>query len=223
MITLRKIISEIIDDLKGINLDDRISYRFIANKFFGKIEYFLRLEAKSREFAKSQNLWQSINCIELKDVDLTSCNFIDECSILKRSVDTIPEAFATNYGLLLKILTIDGKQTFKLVANSSELKDYKNRRWGTKDLKVVYLENNYLFVPDLDIDNVKVLLIPKNPYDVDKANGLLTDCSSPLDAQISYPPYLVTLAKKEVLQELAGVYKHIVEDEKGDDDTNQKN
>lgn len=222
MRTLRDIVSELATDAKALNLDDRLSYRFLANKFNGKIQYFLRLEARSREFAKIQNLWKPINCVHLQQVNTGSCGFIDKCSILLRSVDQIPEAFNTNYGLLMKVLTIGVKPVeFKIISNSSEYKDYTTRRWS-KPLKACYLENKYLYIPDQDIQSVKILLIPINPFEVDKANGLATGCSNPLDAEVSYPEYLITLAKKEVLNELLPE-KRIIEDERGDDDTNQKN
>lgn len=220
MTTLRSIVSDLATDVKAINLDDRISYRFLLNKFNSKLNYFLRLEAKSREFAKLQSIWKPIDCIKLEQVDISKCSYIDNCKLLKRSVNEIPEAFATNYGLLIKILTIDGLQEFKLISNSSEYKDYINRRWSKK-LKPVYIENKYLFVPDLDISSVKILIIPINPFEVDKANGNLTACSSPLDATIGYPEYLITLAKTEVLKELLPE-RNIVQDAKPNDNTNEK-
>lgn len=220
--TLRDIVSELATDVHAYSLDDRISYRFLAGKFMGKLNYFLRLEAKSREFAKLQNLWQPIDCVELEEVNVGSCGFIDKCTILKRSKCKIPEAFGTNYGLLIKVFTVGVISTeFKIISNAGEYKDYINRRWAV-NLHPAYIENKYLYIPDQDIQSVKILLIPINPFDIDKCNGKLTDCSNPLDATISYPQYLITLAKKEVLNELAGIYKHIIEDEKGDDNTNQK-
>ena len=220
MLTFRQIISDIIDDLKAINLDDRLSYRFIKSKFSSEMSYFLRLEAKSREFAKLQNLWKPIHCIELIPVSLGECGFVDECSVLMRSKDKIPEAFSTNYGLLLKILTIDGKSTIPLIANSSEYKDYVNRRWF-KNKSVSYIEDGYLYLPDTMLEKVKVLIVPVNPYEVEKANGS-TGCNFALDVEVPYPEYLITLAKRQVLQELSGVTKRVVEDEKGDDNTNKK-
>jgi hypothetical protein len=220
MLTFRQVISDIIDDLKAVNLDDRISYRFIGSKFNNEIAYFLRLEAKSREFAKLQNLWKPVNCLKLKEVNLGECNAIESCNTLLRSEDKIPKVFDTNYGLLIKVLTVDGRRTIPLIANSSEAEDYNNRRWG-KAKDICYLENNYLYFPDSSLEAVKLLLIPMDPYEVDKANGAI-GCTFPLDAELPYPKYLVTLAKREVLNQLSGITKRVVEDEKGDENTNIK-
>jgi hypothetical protein len=220
MLTYRQIVSDIVDDVKAINLDDRLSYRFIKSKFSSELSYFLRLEAKSREFAKLQNLWKPINCVRLQEVDPQICAFADVCATLSRSVDKIPEAFGTNYGLLLKVLTADGKQTIPLVANSSEYKDFVTRRWGG-DKIACYLEDGYLFIPNTLVDSVKILLVPVDPFKVDKANGAV-GCKFALDREVPYPEYLVTLAKRQVLQELLGGTKRVVEDEKGNDNTNIK-
>jgi hypothetical protein len=44
-----------------------------------------------------------------------------------------------------------------------------------------------------------------------------------LDSEINYPDYLITLAKQETLKEISSVYKRVVEDEKGDNNSNIKN
>lgn len=216
--TLRDVVSELATDIKSLSLDDRTSYRYIADKFLSKMDYFLRLEAKSREFAKLQDLWVSKDCVELIDVATNSCGLIDLCSSLKRSKDKIPTSFSTSYGLLLKVLSIDSVFNYMVVSNSSEVGPQANRRWGTHTAgRIAYLENGYLFIPNTEVQTIKILFVPSGPYNTDT-----TPCASPLDAELHYPKYIVTLAKTEVLKELSGVYKHMIEDEKGDDNTNQK-
>lgn len=221
--TLRDIASELITDIKGITLDDNTSYRYVISKFESKMKYFIRLEFRSREFAKMQNLWQPIHRIQLQKVEANPCGYIDSCKILMRSENKLPESISTNYGLLLKILTIDGRDTFTILNNSSEYKDYISRRWG-KVSKIAYVEDDYLYVVDQEIDAVKALIVTMKQYDLDKCNSKsTTKCTFPLDVKVVYPEYLITLAKKEVLNEISGVYKRMVEDEKGDDNTNIKN
>lgn len=219
--TLRDIVSELATDNKAVNGDDQISFRFLAQKFTSKLEYFIRLEARSREFAKTQDLWRPVNKVELVDVPVASCRFIDHCNNLKRSLNPIPEAISTNYGLLLKVLTIDGRTEFKSI-NSESYKDYVLREFGTAD-KAYYLENKYLYIPNTTIEFVKLLIIPKNICSVDKENGVISKCASALDCYVNYPDYLITLAKQECLKEISGIYKRTIEDEKADDNTNIKN
>lgn len=217
---LREILSSLATDVKAINLDDRISFRFLNTKFNDKISYFLRQEAKSREIFKDFSLWKSINCIDLIDVNSNACGFIDECKTLKRSEKQIPEAFNTNWGQLIKILTLSEDIEFKGI-RSSELSDYLNREYS-KPTSVYWLQDQYIYIPNTNLETVKGLIIPKDASAVDKFNCDLSQCASPLDGIVSYPDYLITLAKQEVLKELSGVYKRTIEDEKGDDNTNSK-
>jgi len=218
---LRDIVSEIATDLKAsLNLDDRITYRFLAEKFRSKIAYFLRQDAKSRELLKDFTIWKAINCVCLEDIAASTCGYIDEFNTLKRSVIQIPEAYNTNYGQLVKVFTVDGFREFTMI-KSIDYADYINRQY-TKPKNVFWIENKYIFVPNIDIETVKVLIIAKEPIEVDKLNCTVDKCTSPLDGEINYPDYLITLAKKEVMVELIGGYKKIIEDEKGDDNSNRK-
>ena len=220
MQTLKQIVSDIANDLKAHNLDDRYSFRYLANKFKDKIAYFLRIEARSREFVKALGLWQSINCVELEDIPVTTCGDIGDCYKLKRSTIQIPDVYETNYGLMLKVTTIDGRKEFAQLKNSTQYNDYVTREYKTNKLPF-FIEDKYIFIPNTDIDAVKVLLVPKDTITVKKLNDECDVCTSPLEGEIPYTQYLISLAKKEVLTEL-GALKNIVEDEKGNDNTNEK-
>lgn len=218
MQTLREICSDLSNDINAINLDDRKSFRYLANKFRDQISYFLRLEARSREILKEMGLWQPLECIDLEDAPASCCLQYDCATSLKRSVKQIPEAYATNYGLLIKVFLADGREV-KLI-NSFDYRDYINREYKTTKL-VYWIEDKYIFIPDTTVEVVKGSLLPKDPIDVEKFNCTADQCASPLDGKITYSDYLITLAKQEVFKQLAGG-KGIPEDEKGDDNTNKK-
>lgn len=216
---LKQIISDLATDLKAIHLDDRLSNRFLISKFRDKVQNFLRQDARSRELLKDNTVWKSITCIALEDVDPIGCGCGPKCNILKRTTVKIPEAYNTNYGQLIKVLLVDFTKEFSPIQRNAYA-DYANREYS-KVIRVYWVENGYIYIPNLDIDNITVLILAKDPLQVDKLNGLVSECTSPLEADINYPDYLITLAKKEVLTELAGE-KPIVSDEKGDDNTNRK-
>lgn len=217
---LREILSELATDIKSLNIDDRISFRYLHSKFNSKIEYFLRLEARSREILKDASIWKTIEYQELIDVSLNGSGFIDYCNTLKRSKNKIPEAYNTSYGQLIKVFSVDGRSEFTLL-KSIDYPDYINREFvPTKG--VCWLENKYLFIPNTEIEYVKIVLIPKDSSEVDNLNNC-DECSLVLDGEVGYPDYLITLAKQEVLKEIANIYKRVVEDEKGDNNSNVKN
>lgn len=219
--TLRQIVSDLAQDVRATNADDRVSFRYLANKFRDRFAVFLRVEARSREIFKHTGIWQSINCIELEEVAVTACGNIGHCYTLKRSKTQLPDSYSTNYGLLLKILTIDGLKEFKLIAQSFDYKNYVTREYGNPE-PICWIQDKYLYIPNTTIEAVRALTIPKDPTAVAKLNGSCEVCISPLEAELNYPEYLITLAKEEVLKDLVGVYKRTTEDEKGDDNTNRK-
>lgn len=220
-VKLGQILSELATDVRAINLDDRISFRYLHSKFMSKIEYFMRLESKNREILKDPSSWKTISCLELEDVNNNSCGYIDTCNTLKRSKIKIPEAVKTNRGPIIKVYTIDNNTEIFMI-RAQEYSDYTKRQYGKPKMNY-WLEDDYLYIPNTTIEAVKVVLIPKDESEVDAANGdSESSCSSVLDTNISYPDHLITLAKQEVLKEISSVYKQIVEDEKGDNNTNNK-
>jgi len=220
MATLRSILSEMASDVRSFTVDDRISFRYLHTKFNGKIQYFLRQDARSRDILRDKSLWKTINCVQLEDTDAGACGFIDRCHTLKKSAQQLPDAFNTNYGLLVKVfgVGINGKE-YKLI-NSYDYASYTNREYGAS--LCCWIENDYLYIPNTEVECVKVVIFPKDQHKVDVMNGTVSDCASVLDSTVDYPDYLIALAKQEVLKEVSGIYKRTVQDERGDDNTNNK-
>lgn len=216
---LKEILSELATDIKAYNIDDRVSFRYLHSKFKDKIAYFLRIDAKSRELISDLTLWKTIVCVDLEDANVSSCGYTDYCNSIKRSVNEIPEAYNTNYGQLIKVFTLDGKREFTFI-KSVDYADHINREYGNVS-DVFWLENKHIFIPNVDIEAVKVLIIPKDSSEVDQLNNN-PQCNLVLNTEINYPDYLISLAKQEVLKEIAGVYKRVIEDEKGDENNNNK-
>ena len=216
---LRQIVSDLALDAKALNIDDRISFRYLANKFRDKLAYFLRLDARSREFVKDLTIWKAIRCVELEDIATNLCDYIDDCNTLKRSKVKIPDAYNTNYGLLIKVFTIDRIKQFTLIL-SNNLKTYTTGEFISNKL-CCWIEDGYLYIPNTDIESVTVLILAKDPSQVDALNNCTT-CNYPLESDLNYSDYLITLAKAEVMKELVGGYKRMVSDEKGDDNNNSK-
>lgn len=215
---IRQIISTLAIDVKSLNIDDRTSFRYLADKFRDKIGYFLRLESRSREFTKDLSIWKPIHCVELEEVATNACGYKDDYNTLLKSKIKIPEAYNTPYGLLIKVLTIDSRYKFTQIA-SNQYKDYTTLRYGGSNL-LFWLEDGHIFIPNSSLEAVKVLIIPKEPAEVDNLNNPC-NCLYPLDGEVNYSDYLITLAKKEVLAELFPG-KSITQDEKGNDNTNSK-
>ena len=215
MQTLRSAISDISDDLKSVNLDDRFSFRFLANKLRNKIETFIKQDADARNILMINEFWQPLFNIELEDADvIVNSEYYEYCDKLKKSKNKLPDVYTTKYGNLIKIMNINNSLEYKII-KSFEYKDIKNREFKNNNIKYCWIENQYLFIPDVDVEEVKALGTFKDSQEVDQFNNKECDlCLKPLDAKLSVPDYILDISKQQVLKELASVTKAIVEDMK---------
>lgn len=218
---LRDVLSELATDLRANNYDDAPSFRYLNSKFKSKLKYFLRLESKSREFLRDHTFWKKIDCMDLEEIPSSTCGMIDSCKSLKATIDEIPELIPTFYGKLIKVFSLDDSREFTFI-KSIDYKDYINRPY-MKHKDVYWIHNNKIVIPNTTIDHITVYLLPEDESEVDKLNNDLNPCQFALDSVLTYPDYLITLAKQETLRELLGSYARIAEDERPDDNSNIKN
>lgn len=205
MTTIKQACSDIINSLNAYNLDDRLSYRYIKNLLLDKASIFVRQDSEFRKLQKIGDLWKPFDCVEFKEGSLSEC-YKSGCGSLKVSVQDIPETYQTNSGYALKVFNIDYSKEF-ILTQPIFYKDIKNRPYPTNN-GYFWLQNNKIYIPDSEIEHGIVL-------GMFKTDSLLTDtdCPKPLDSSFSFPDYIITLTKQEVLKELLGSNKQIVKDE----------
>lgn len=220
MNSYRNHISDIITELKAANLDNHIPYKFLFHKLQDKAFTFLKMDSEYRKILKNSDLYSPLRCVELKEVPLSDCSFnISDLITIKRSCKQLPDQFETSYGEILKVLTLDLSREFTKITPES-YKDYKKRRFGSK--RFFWLEDNYLYIPDTEIDKVYVTAAFKYSNEVDSFNSNTDNCISYLDAKFNFPDYITTLAKGEVIKELASVFLQIQKDENPNLNENEK-
>lgn len=222
MQTLRSAVSDIINDLRAYNLDDKFSFRFLSNKLMGKIDIFVKQDSDLRTLFSINEIWKPIPCIELEDAPNEVCSeFYDGDYILKRSKRKIPRVYTGRSGNFIKILNVTGSNEYKQI-KSFEYKDIKNREYKNKKTKYFWIENDYLYIPDVEIEEVKGIGMFKYSVEVDHFNKSCDECYKPLDSDILVPDYIVDLAKTATLTELAQINKRTVVDESPDLNSNKK-
>jgi hypothetical protein len=214
--TLREICSDILNDVRSFNLDNRISYRYIIHKLFDKTAIFIRQDAENRKLQKLPNLWTTISCFELEDAPLNECE--SSCDTVLKSVNTLPDTYESNFGYLIKVYNNDYSKEF-LPATPGLYKDLKNRPFPTKN-GYYWIVDKHLYIPDSNIESVTIQVMAKENAKIITAQS--SPCSKPLDSTFNFPDYIVSLAKTEVLKEISGVTKRIQPDEKPNDNEKDK-
>jgi len=204
--TLRQAISNVNDDLKSSNLDDRFSYRFIGRKLIKRIETFLKQDSLDRSIFNINEIWKPLKCIELKD----DYSYYGDYYI-KRSCNKIPEVYTGKYGNFIKILNIKNSMEYKQ-CKPFEYKDLKNREFQNKRIKYFWIEEGYLYIPDSEVNEVKAFGLFKDSQEADFFNGVVDCCYKPLDSELLVPDYIVDIAIKDIVQELRNINKTLNED-----------
>ena len=225
-------VSEITNDLRALNIDDRISPRYILSKGRGYAEVYIKRENDQRKLYDYDDIWLTVPCIAMEPSNNIECCGISipKCKTWMKSKKKIPELYLTGQGPAVKELqSLRGDLTF----NKTTPRDYEKimkRRYQNKDFKYFWFENDYLVIPDVEVEFVTLVAFFK-----DKKQGKLlsecpekvcgvddTLCSFPMDESFPCPGYLMAQVKLDTITNLATFYKRMIIDEIPDLNTNRK-
>lgn len=203
--SIRQACSDILNELNAHNLDDRLSFRLIKNLLFDKAAVFVKQDSVYRTLFKLNELWKTVDCVEFEDGSLSDC-YQTGCDRIRISTIKLPDTYQTNYGYAIKVFNVNYSKEFLLI-QPQLYRDIKNRPFPTNN-GYFWIQNGYIIIPDSDIEVAVVL-------GMFKEDAVLNDCEcpKPLDSNFSFPDYIVTIAKQEVLKELLGGNKQISKDD----------
>lgn len=222
-ITNRQVISDVIGELNSLNIDERLSNRFILSRLKDRARVFIKQDLDSRRLFKITSIWKSIKCFEMCETDLLECGCnIPHCKFVMKSKKKLPRAFDSNYGTLIKVFTIGGGKEYVQTTISKYI-DIKSREFINPNTRYFWIDDGYLYIPDSKVVEVMVMGLFENPEEVDILNEVDgAECAKPLDALFPCPGHLLDAVKKDTVTLLAKIYKAIPEDEKPNMNSNDK-
>lgn len=207
MPTLRELCSDIQSELKANNIDDRYSYRFLISRMKDKIKNFIKQDADKRTLLRLADVWLTFPEVDLKEELLINFNVdIPDARTIMKSKKKIPKTFETNYGNLVRVFSLDGYNEYRLI-NRINYRDILNLEYRDKRVKYAWIEDDYLFIPDSNVEKVILSGLPVNPEEIN-----CTKCSLPLDTVLPFPGYLIDIVKKDIIQEILGVERYPVDE-----------
>lgn len=228
----KEIVSEIVNDLRALNIDDRISSRYVLSKLKGFLALYIKRENDQRRLYDYDTVWLTVPCVKMVPSNSVECCgvSIPKCKNWVRSEKPIPELYLTAQGPAIQQLqSIRGDITFI----KSTYKDWDkamSRRWKNLENKYYWIENGHLIIPDSEIEYVTLVAYFKDK----KAGKLLSNCpddkcdsediicSLPMDEEFDCPDYLLAQVKQDTITNLFNFYKRNIVDEIPNLDTNQK-
>ena len=219
-------VSVIINDLNSINKDDRISRRYILSVGNSFATTLIEQRLSQRKLFRDMSLYKTLRCFELEQIDSIKCDIVEfkKCGILMKSKKKLPKLFYSRYGNSIQSVTSidEGYEFSKITPRQYRLN--KNRRYADKfkDNHFYYVKDGYLYIPDVYIEAVDIMLMPKDTYEMEKLSGCNDNkCLSVWDMEFIAPDSILNNVISLTYQTVAG-RKRIVEDENPNLDSNIK-
>lgn len=207
MQTFREAISDIREELKALNVDERYSNRFLYNKLINQATLFISQDAENRRLFKEHEFIKPIPCFDMEEVYGDNCGVeFFRFSTVSKSKIPLPETYPTLFGSIIKIFNEDESKEYVIVPVGS-YRDYINRRIKTPHVSYCWVKDKYLYIPNIFIQSVKLSgAFVSLPSDKTKLNA-------PLDNIFNVPGKLLKIIKQEIVKELAQINKQIQEDQ----------
>lgn len=220
MTTNRDVVHLFRTQTKEIDGDRYLSDRAILADILSVKNLLVKREIDKRRLKDIDSIWTTIPCLEMISVPLAECcSYTSPCTV-RRSKYKLPKIGESIWGYIIEgVWNIDGKVSFdkgsaKTYANLLDLLD--------NPPKVYWIQNNYLYVSDSDIEIVRVRLLLE---DLEMDRRLFScseefeemECRNPLDDEFKCPGYLIQSVLDVAVQKYIGVTARVPQDQTDND------
>jgi len=229
----REIISECINDLRALSIDEYVPKKFVHNKLKSFAAFIVKRDSDNRNLFKLAELFTTVSCVKMQKSNLAECcaENIPNCNSVMRSVSKIPKLFSTMYGYALNVTSIDGSTNYTSTTASAYSNNQRSR-FPTKG-KSFWIENDYLIMPDSDVSVVRVSGLFSDSEEAGKldtckkketssASSTSSGCNTTLEATFICPEYLIAAVRQETVKDLFNFYKRTQPDENPEGSENIK-
>lgn len=213
-LTIRQAVSQIDTDLKS-TMDTRVAPRAIWNKYVFNLGNILKQVNETKRVWKASDIWYKIKCLDMKTINAADCPEVFPLvkEFVAKSILKIPATYTSAAGDMVRDLTSVfpyGKQY--TVVTPKEYDKIRKREFKDPKLGYAFIIDNYLYIPDSEVEKVSITGAWTNPREAALLNGE-DPCKPFLDYQFYCPEYLIKVVHDMVLQDLAGVNLKVIKDE----------
>lgn len=231
--TIRQALSEVTNDLRALNIDDWVPPKYVYYKLVGFNARFIKMEADKKKLARSQDMWLSIPCLEMRKAAITECCEVDGilCKDLMKSVKPIPDTYTGSNGDLYRDVAAVDFHKFYTITTVKNWNNIQKREMTDDRIGYAFIYDKHLFIPNSSVEIVSLVGAFINPTDVDALNNTAKccDCNPEdipckrfLDYIFNCPEYLWEVVKQETVKDLFSFYKRTIPDENPNLDNNDK-
>jgi hypothetical protein len=213
--TNRDFVSVVNNTLNSNNNDMFISPKFILSVGRDVLSDFLKKDSESRRITTLSEGWSELECLPMVEVPVTECSDLDIklCTKLMRTKDKLPETFSGYYGNLIKqVASINFGQFYDFIRSPRLWKDIQNRPFKDNRIKYYFFINGYIYIPNSDVENIRVEALFKYKWEVDIVNTkncptCKETCVKPLDYEFVSPDYLLNSVQTETINKILTKFK----------------
>lgn len=228
MIKNREFVTRVMNDAGALTKDQHLSERWIL--FIGRqiATTYISQRIGDGKIFRDNNVMTTINCLKMKEIKSVDCCFVEFllCKTLMRSEERIPGIIygRTGPGIYM-VSNVDNSIHFNRI-NLREYNSSKDRRFGSVVKHVYYVDDGYLWIPDVHIEAVNVKVVTLQRREANKLAGCNCpegeDCISEWDYDFICPDSILDMVVKSTVQEVMGTRIQIPEDANPNMDLNQK-
>lgn len=215
--TIRDVVSTVKNNLNLLNLDSKISNQFVYSLAANVASFLIKREAEYKRLFKNTSIFKKLDCVELEERSLLECGVNLGCRTIMRSKKPLPKTFLSNFGSVIQIFNLLRDKDYKEIS-ATGYKTMMQQKYKSRNTKYFWIENDYLYVPDSEVEILIVLGLFSNPEEVIAFNG---GCDKLLDFPFPAPDYLLQPIIEQTLKQLS-IKLQIPEDENSNLNSNLK-
>lgn len=170
--TNRELISEVIGDLRALQVDDRISERYVLSKLKRYNALFLKRENDQLRLYDDNNVWYPIECLEMEELDpkaypdgCKGSNVIGKIHNYTRSRFPIPQLYSSKNGPLIReIQTLDDAGIYQ-PSTPTEYARIINREYRNPNIRYYWFDGmGRLVIPNSATKMVTIVASFMEPW-----------------------------------------------------------
>lgn len=193
--TNRKVIADVINGVKELNADSKLSKRKVYSTLFRKAKKLIDRDIRDRKLFKNADSFDTI-CLEFESVPLNKCackiDLNPDCTIM-RSVEKVPKIFnSVNGPAVYYITTMLGNKEIKLTTPASAA--VKSKIKGVSTI-YAFIENEYMYtISDIEMLSITALFeddVTKYKCGYVEEKESLLDCDGWLNKKTFIPDRLI--------------------------------
>lgn len=166
-----EITSRILNGLKSLTKDSRISRRYILKVAQEKAKFLISQKLGENSLYREANLHTGLECFELTKIDTVKCPIVEfrTSHTVMRSKKKLPELIYSKYGSSVKEVTSLDGSAILAPTTPHQYRLNKERKTDHKGL-YFYVKDGYLYLPDSEIQMVRLSLITLDLYDLQECS-----------------------------------------------------